>query len=388
MVSLHVINFLFTFNCYDFYEDKNRGGIFVRKNFKFFMAVFLLMASLVGCSSSAANSSQQGQKKNATKDANADQKVVVYSPHGEEIMKEVAKLFEAETGIKTEFLVMGGQELVDRIQAEKGNPQADVIYGNPSSVFNQMEKDGLLAQFTPTWAKDLDPMYKDKDNYWYGTIQTPVVMFYNHDVLSADKAPKDWSDLANPAYKDQIIVRSTTSASSRVAFASLIDQYYQNGTLDNEGWKFMGNLDANIKKYVSDSSMVFQSIARKEGSISFWTLDGVVDNIEKNKMPLTMVDAKSGSPIITDGIAVIKGAKNESAAQKFVEFAGRADIQEKLAKDFNRMPTNKDAIANSPEWMKTFNFKPMNVNWVNLAENSSEWLQNYEDNIRDSSKVQ
>ncbi|WP_428909742.1 extracellular solute-binding protein [Niallia sp. Krafla_26] len=357
------------------------------KKWSLFVVFLLFMVAMVGCSSNETSNSEEKQAKNSPQE-NVDEKVVVYSPHGEEIMTELANLFEEETGIKTEFLTMGGGELVDRIRAEKENPQADVIYGNPSSVFNEMKNEDLLASFTPTWADKIDPIFKDTENYWYGTIQTPVVMFYNHDMLSEEEAPKDWADLADEKFKDQMIVRSTTSASSRVLFASLIDQFYQKGTLEDEGWQFMKDFDANIKKHVSDSSLVFQSIARQEGAVSFWTLSGVIDNIENNNMPFTMVDAESGSPIITDGIAVINGAKHESAAQKFVEFAGRPDIQAKLAQDFNRMPTHPDALEESPEWMRTFDYKPMNVNWENLAEHSSEWLLNYEDNIRDSSRVE
>ncbi len=335
------------------------------------MIVLSLFALMIGCSAGG------GEGK----------KVVVYSPHGKEIMSEVSKWFKDETGIDVAYLTMGGGELVDRIRAEKENPQADVIYGNPSSVFNQLKKEGLLSEFVPTWAEKIDPLFKDVDRKWYGTIQTPVVLFYNHDALSADKAPQDWFDLGDPKYKGQIIFRSTTSAASRATLSGLMDYFYQKGTLESEGWNFFKAMDSNVKKYVSDSSIMFQSLARQEGSISFWTLDGVIDNIEKNKMPFTIVRAKSGSPIITDGVAIINGAKHKDAAQKFVEFVGRADIQEKLANQFNRMPTHPDAMSKAPEWMKKFDYKPMNINWDNLAENQSEWIQYFEDNIRDSAKV-
>lgn len=351
---------------------------------KYLSFFLVLMIMLAGCSAGGADSAAEGDASAAKE----EKKIVVYSPHGEDMLNGMAEKFEKDTGIKVEFLTMGGGELVDRIRAEKENPQADVIYGNPSSVFNEMKTDGLLEKSSPSWAGSIDPMFKDKDGYWYGTIQTPVVMFYNNKALDAKDAPKDWTDLADPKYKDQIIVRSTTSAASRAAFASLIDQFDQKGTLEKEGWDFLKKMDSNIKKQVSDSSLMFQSIARQEGSISFWTLDGIIENIEKNKMPFTMVDAKSGSPVITDGIAMIKGAKHPSAAEKFIEYAGSKETQTELAKDFNRMPTNKEALKASPDWMKNFNYKPMDVDWENLAVHSSEWLQKYEDNIRDTSKVQ
>ena len=89
------------------------------------------------------------------------EKVVIYSPHGEVMLTDLADRFESETGITVEFLTAGGGELVDRIRAERANPQADVFYGNPSSVFSELASDGIFAAYTPSWADRVDPLFKD-----------------------------------------------------------------------------------------------------------------------------------------------------------------------------------------------------------------------------------
>lgn len=315
-------------------------------------------------------------------------KVVVYSPHGDEILNAVSEAFTKQTGISVEFLTAGGGELVDRVRAESANPVADVMYGNPSSVFMEMKNQGLLQAYTPSWAADLDPYFKDAEGFWAGTIQTPVVIFYNSEMLTADQAPKDWSDLADPKYKDQIILRSTTSAASRAAFASLAYQFDKQGTLETDGWNFFRAFDQNTKRYVYDSGLMFQGIGRMEGAVSFWTLDGVSTNQTKNNLPLTIVNATSGSPVITDAIGIIAGAKDPENAKKFIDFAGSEANQILLANQFNRMPTLKSALAQSPGWMTKFEYKIMDVDWGRLAVKQSEWIQYIEDNIRDSGKVE
>jgi len=315
-------------------------------------------------------------------------KVTIYSPHGDQILGAISDWFFEETGAEVEYLFMGGGELVERIQAEKNNPQADVIYGNPSNVFEQLKLEGLLDVSNPSWADDLDPVFVDADHYFFGTIQTPVMLFYNHDMLSEADAPKDWADLTSPRFANSLIFRSATSAASRATISALIEQFDKKGTLDSEGWEFMKAIDKNVKKYVSNSNLMFQDIAKKEASVGFWTLDGITTNIVQNKMPLTIVPPQSGAVVISDGIALIHGAKNKVNAEAFIEFAGSKEVQLRLANEFDRMPTNREAVEEGPEWMKSMDYKVMDVNWKRLVEKQSEWMQYFNDVIVGEGRVQ
>ncbi|WP_432735272.1 extracellular solute-binding protein [Maridesulfovibrio sp. FT414] len=316
--------------------------------------------------------------------AEFEEKVVVYSTHGETMLEMVADAFEKETGVRVDFINLKGQ-LADRVRAEKANPQADVMYGAPSSVYQELKGEGLFAPCKPEWAGRINPLFKDSEDYWFGTIQTPVLMFYNTEILSRDKAPKDWSDLAKPEYKDLLVFRNALSSSARATYTALLQQYQRKGELD-KGWEFLKGMDANTKRYYGSGSLLFQAIGRKEAAISFSVLNDVVDNRVKNKMPLETVDAASGSPVITDCIALIKGAKHPAAGKAFLEFAGSAKVQAMLAKKFNRMPTLPEALKDCPAWMSEVKFKAMDVDWGALSSVQSAWMQKWDSEIKDSSK--
>lgn len=313
-----------------------------------------------------------------------EEKVVVYSTHGEDMLELVADAYQKETGIKVDFINLKGA-LADRIRAEKANPQSDVMYGAPSSVFLEMKSEGLFDAFKPSWADKINPLFKDSDSYWYGTIQTPVVMFYNTEMLSEADAPKDWYELADPKFKNNLVFRNALSSSARATYSSLLQQFENKGELEN-GWTFMKELDANTKNYYGSGSMLFQAVGRKEAAVSFMVLNSIIDNKIKNKMPLAVIDAESGSPVITDGIALIHGAKHPNAAKSFIEFAGSAKVQALLAQKFNRLPTHPDALADSPEWMANTSFKVMDVDWQALAAKQSAWMQKWESEIKSMSK--
>ncbi len=317
-------------------------------------------------------------------DGRLEDKVVVYSTHGESMLEFVADAFEDETGVKVEFINLKG-ELADRVRAEKENPQSDVMYGAPSSVYQELKQEKLFALFFPSWADKINPLFKDKEGYWFGTIQTPVLMFYNSKMMSKAEALKDWSDLADPKYKNRIVSRNALSSSARATYSALLQQFDKKGELD-DGWKFLKAMDANVKRYYGSGSLQFQAVGRQEAPLSFAVLNSVIDNKIKNKLPLEIIDAESGSPVITDGIAVIKGAKHLNAAKAFVEFAGGVEAQAMLANKFNRMPTLPEAIANSPKWMGEIKFRVMDVDWGALALKQSAWMQKWDMEIKSSGK--
>jgi iron(III) transport system substrate-binding protein len=165
---------------------------------------------------------------------------------------------------------------------------------------------------------------------------------------------------------------------------NLIYHFDKDGKTD-EAWSFLKALDSNIKNYYNSETMLFQAIGKKEAAIGFAVQSSIIDNINKNNMPLQIVDAQSGSIIITDGIAAIKNAPHPNAAKAFVEFAGSPEMQTKIANKFNRIPTLKPALAGCPKWMQT-EYKAMDVNWSVISEKQKSWLQKWNTEIRDSNK--
>ncbi|SDU45114.1 extracellular solute-binding protein [Desulfobacula phenolica] len=313
-----------------------------------------------------------------------EKKVVIYSTHGESLLEAVADAFEQETRVKVDFINLKG-ELADRVRAEKANPMSDVMFGAPSSVFIELKSEHLFDKYVPSWADQINPLFKDAGGYWFGTIQTPVLMFYNSEMISGQDAPKDWQDLIKPQYKNQLVFRNALSSSARATYSSLLQQYEKQNDLES-GWRFLKAVDANTKRYYGSGSLQFQAVGRKEAAISFAVLNSVFDNKIKNHLPLEIIDAKSGSPVITDGIALIKGAKHPNAGKAFIDFAGSAKIQSMLANKFNRLPTHPAAIANSPAWMAAVKFKVMDVDWGALSSKQSGWMQKWDEQVKNTGK--
>ncbi len=185
--------------------------------------------------------------------------LVIYSPHGKELLGEFEKLYEHEhPNVDVQWLDMGSQEVFDRIQTESQNAQADLWWGAPSTMFINAEKAGLLEKYKPSWATAVPESAKSKNGYWYGTFSTPEVIAFNDKKLSAEKAPKDWDQLVSPAWQGKVVLRNPmASGTLRAIFAAMIAKSIKETKQETQGWEWLKKLDQNTSVYAADPTQMY-----------------------------------------------------------------------------------------------------------------------------------
>lgn len=313
-----------------------------------------------------------------------EDKLVIYTTHSEAMVEVIADAFTDKTGVEVEFINLKG-ELADRIRSEKENPQADIMFGGDAATYMILDKEGCYEATEPAWGGDVDAAYKDADGHWYGTYLTPMVLFYNTNLLTTEKAPTDWSDLVNPEYENLIVTRDSLSSSMGSTVASLV-QYYTEKDGETAAWDYIAGLSANTKNYYNSGSMMFQAVGKDEAAISMAVINDVFTNRDDNQMPIEIVIPKSGAVVITDCVAAIKDAPHPNAAAAFMDFIGSEEVQLLTAKDFNRMPVITSILADCPAWMQT-EFSVLDVDWAVISENKSAWLEKWETDYIDADKA-
>ncbi|HMB89492.1 MAG TPA: extracellular solute-binding protein, partial [Rhodothermales bacterium] len=96
------------------------------------------------------------------------QRIVVYSPHGKELLTASEEAFEAaHPNVDVQWIDMGGQDAYDRIRTESQNPQASIWWGGASTAFDRAAREGLLEPYEPTWSDVADSSAIDPEHYWY-----------------------------------------------------------------------------------------------------------------------------------------------------------------------------------------------------------------------------
>ena len=130
---------------------------------------FLLLAGLATSAAIGASGCSDGRMP-----------VMVYSPHGRDLLLLFERAFEAKhRELDVRWLDMGSQEVYDRLRSEKANPQCDVWFGGPDAIFARAAADGLLAPYRPSWADAVPESSRGEGDLYFGAFRTLPVIVYN-----------------------------------------------------------------------------------------------------------------------------------------------------------------------------------------------------------------
>lgn len=313
--------------------------------------------------------------------------VVVYSPHGRELLEVFEERFEAaHPDIDMIWVDMGSQEVLDRIRSERANTQADVWWGAPSPMFETAAAEGLLAGYRPPWADALPADARDDDGYWHATYLTPEVIAYNTEAVSPDEAPKDWDDVLDPRWRGEVLIRDPlASGTMRAIFGMIVHRSLRETGDVDAGFDWLRRLDAQTKEYVLNPTLLYQKLARQEGLVTLWDMPDIEMLKAQRGFPIDYVLPESGTPVVVDAIAVVNGSPHPGHARAFVDFAGgRASVLH-AARSFFRVPARTDLPADSlPPWLRDARDRivPEPLDWALLQERGNEWMRRWDDRVR------
>ena len=318
----------------------------------------------------------------------SSRKLLIYTPHGQDLLRDfIARYKQQHADVDVQFLDMGSRQVLERIRAERNRPQADLWWGAAHTTFQTAADENLLAPYRPTWADKISQSSRDKEDRWYGTYETPEVIVYNNEVVKSDEAPHDWDDVLDPKWRDKVLIRNPNpSDTMQVIFGAMIWRTFKDTGSPEQGYGWLRRLDANVHEYTADWTLLMQKLARREGLVSFSDMPDVHLYKEQKNFPVDYVIPKSGTPVVTDGIAIVRGAPNEAEARSFYEFVTTLENLEHAARTYNRIPVRQDIDrARLPAWMNE-PFTRMELDWEVFRKNGPEWIRYWDTEIRGRSK--
>ena len=312
--------------------------------------------------------------------------LLVYSPHGRDLLSVVETAFEAaHPEIDMRYLDMGSQEVYDRLRSEAANPQADVWFGGPWSIFARGAKDGLLQASAPSWAAALPASARAPGELFYAIYQTPTLILYNSDALSEEQAPKDWPDLLAPEWQDKILIRDPlASGTMRTIFGYLVSRAIEADGTPDKGFDFLRGLDAQTKEYVHSPALLHEKLSRQEGLVSLWEMTDTLGLVARGA-PVGYVFPASGTPVIPDSVGLVTNAPHEEAARTFLEWIGSQDAISLAAREAFRLPMREDLDpAAVPDWVQTVKAKLLAapVDWQRLEAEGPDWMARWDREVR------
>jgi iron(III) transport system substrate-binding protein len=308
--------------------------------------------------------------------------VVLYSPHGRDQLVLLEHAFEAKRpDIDVRWLDMGSQEILDRLRFERVNPQADVWFGGPTTIFDRGVGDSLLAPYRPAWADHVGPNGVGPGDRYYPAYRTPAVIAFNSRLVPREQAPQDWDDVLAPRWHGKVLIRDPMASGTMRAIWGLIIERSLRTTGDTAaGMAWLRRLDGQTKAYALNPAILDARLARGEGLVTLWDLPDILISRAKG-MPFDYTFPRSGTVVIDDAIGLVRGARHPEAARAFIDFVGSEEGQLLAATKVFRLPARRDLV---PAWVAAVEREMVaaDVDWALLARDGAAWMGYWDRHVR------
>ena len=143
--------------------------------------------------------------------------------------------FTKETGIKVNIISGKGSALLERLKAEGRNSPADVFFTVDAGNLWKVQKENLLQSIKSDKVLKVVPEnLRGPNNEWTAIAKRARVIFYNPTSVDENEiSDLDYEDLANPEWKNRVVIRSSSNMYNQSLVASLISNL---GESQTESW--------------------------------------------------------------------------------------------------------------------------------------------------------
>ncbi len=262
----------------------------------------------------------------------AKESVFIYASVDEEVAQQLVAAFEAETGIKVNFVRLSTGEAVARLEAEKANPQVSLWLGGVGLGHAEIKEKGLSIPYQSADTASLNPKFKDPEGYWNG-IYLGVLSFVTNKELLKKKnlqPPQVWNDLLDPKWKGNIqIPNPGTSGTSYSLMIMLIAK-----SNEDKAFEYMKALNSNVSQYTRSGSAPAKNVALGETIIGIGYAQDILKLIHGSKSALELVYPKDGTGYEIAAMSLIKGGKQTETAKKLMEWCYSKKAAQILADNY------------------------------------------------------
>ncbi|HPE68832.1 MAG TPA: ABC transporter substrate-binding protein [Thermotogota bacterium] len=299
--------------------------------------------------------------------------LVVYSSVDEANARKILNAFEAETGIKVDFVFLSSGPALARIEAEASNPQADVWFGAPMANHIVAKDRGLTQPYKTLSVYGISSTFFDAEGYYHPIYMNPLGVGINTQVFEMLKAdyPVSWQDLLSPAFNRMIQYPNPQSSGTAYALLTgLIEIYGEEGAI-----AFLRDMAPNIQTYTQSGTGPSKAVGPGQVAMGIQFTPAFFQFMEEG-YPVKVVFPEEGVPYEIASVSIIKGAKNLSDAKKLVDWVtSKAGQQQVVSQKTFFYPIRSDVDFGALQPLSTIKLLSVDEQWA--AENKTRLVERW-----------
>lgn len=249
--------------------------------------------------------------------------VVVYTSADQEYAEQIFAEFQKQ---HPDILILPRYDdeatkttgLVERLRAERSNPQADVYWSSESFLTQKLADEGLFKPWTSDATSNWPAPFCDAQHRWYGfSARARIVAF---DPSRVSDPPKNWRDLADPRFKGRIVMANPNYGTTRGHVATWFTIW---GT--EQATQFLRDLKANGVRIVKSNSQAVRDITEGLADLALTDTDDVW-SAQRNGYKVELVYPRygdgpgMGTLLISNTVSLVDGRPDNPDAVLFAEF--------------------------------------------------------------------
>src|SRR5436190_10496737 len=258
----------------------------------------------------------------------------------------VYKMWEQLSGMKVDLTKISHLDVMEKLVSQKGDPQYDLMVTNTMAEPEIARASGIFDPYRAKVATEYAEWLRAPDYAWLSITAWPRTAMVNWAALGRDPSrwPKRFEDLADPLFKDKVLMSSIQESIVTSYFAAMRiakGDDWTNKVIDRV-------LDNGMRLYKSHAQERNALVREGYGVALVNSSNAHVFFLEGNAVGEAWLDQEEGglgTLVETHTIAVVKGARNPAAARSFVDFVLSKEIQEMLARIYGEGPVNPAANA-------------------------------------------
>jgi len=249
-----------------------------------------------------------------------ENRLVIVTSFSKDVTDPFGQAFQKKyPGTRVEVQNRNTNAAVTFIRETRSSPP-DIMWASAPDAFEVLKKDKLLFKYqsqAPGIAQKVGTYpINDPDGFFTGFAASGYGMMFNTRYLRANNipAPKEWDDLKKPIYFGHVGI----SAPSRSGTTHLTVETVLQGEGWDKGWATLLEIGGNLAQVSDRSFGVPDAVNSGQYGVGI-VIDFFGLSAKASGFPVEFV-YPSVTTIVPANVGIIANAKNQKAAEAFVEF--------------------------------------------------------------------